>query len=153
MRKYFGVAAMVVFLLAFALAIWPGGRDMLESPLSSIPSLLIDHNDNETEIYVHGLSDFRFTNMSIHVSGDSAEYERFKEDAYFVYFNTSLQNFTFNVTVWNRHKHYYFNGSIEVAPPEAAPRIFTLFEEKKDRINIITLNSGNLPWKKLMERR
>ena len=33
-----------------------------------------------------------------------------------------------------------------------APLRLTLYQEKRDRINTYTLNSGNLPWKKLMER-
>jgi hypothetical protein len=63
-----------------------------------------------------------------------------------------MANFTLNVTVWNRNKEYTFNGSVQVAAPEDAPRLLTLYEEKRDRINTYTLNPGNLPWKKLMER-
>ena len=158
MRKYFGAAAVVVFLGALLLAFWQGGRDPFESPISSIPSILIDYNVNETaglnetEIFVKGFNDFKYTNMTLRVSDGNQTYERMKEDAYFIFYNTSLANFTINVTVWNHDREYTFNGSVQVAPPEEAPLRLTLYQEKRDRINTYTLNSGNLPWKKLMER-
>lgn len=157
MRKYFGAAAVAVFLLALGLAVLQGGKDPFESPVSSIPSILIDYNmqgvvANETELYVKGLNDYRYTNMTIRVAGGNQTFERTREGAYFIFFNTSLANFTINVTVWNKNKEYTFNGSVQIAPPEEAPRIFTLYEEKRDRIVTHVFNTGNLPWKKLMER-
>lgn len=157
MRKYFGAAAVAVFLLTLALAFWQGGKDPFVSPVSSIPSILIDYNinetgTNETEIFVKGLNDFRYTNMTIRVAGGNQRFERARDKAYFIYYNTSMANFTINITVWNRNKHYSFNGSVQVAPPDEAPRLLTLYEEKRDRISTYTLNTGNLPWKKLMER-
>ena len=157
MRKYFGAAAVAVFLVALALAVWQGGKDPFVSPVSSIPSLLIDHTINEagvneTEIYVHGLNDFRYTNMTVRITGENQTFERLREQAYFIYYNLSMANFTINVTVWNKNKEYTFNGSVQVAPPDEAPKVLTLYEEKKDRINTYTLNIGNLPWKRLMER-
>lgn len=152
MRKYFGAAAVAVFLVALALAFWQGGKDPFVSPVSSIPSILIDYNLNETEIYVKGLNDFRYTNMTVRVSGENQTLERFKEKAYFIFVNTTLYNFTINVTVWNKKKEYTFNGSVQIAPPDEAPRVLTLNEEKRDKLTTYTLNTGNLPWKKLMER-
>ncbi len=153
MRKYFGVAAGLVFLGAFALVIWgPGNTNLLESPFSSIPSILVDHSENQTAVYVHGLNDFKFTNMSIRISNNTRSYERTRNNTYFLYCETSDSDFIINVTVWNNHKQYAFNGSVQVAPPDEAPRILTLYEEKKDKTNTYTLDSGSLPWKKLMER-
>jgi len=151
MRKYFGAAAVAVFLVALALAVW-GGKDPTKSPVSSIPSLLIDYNLNETEIFIEGLDDFRYTNMTVRITGENQTFERFREQAYFIYYNLSMANFTINVTVWNKNKQYTFNGSVQVALPDEAPKVLTLYEEKKDRINTYTLNTGNLPWKRLMER-
>jgi len=152
MRKYFGAAAGVVFLLALAFAVWQGGKDPFVSPVSSIPSMLVDYNLNETEIYVKGFNDFRYTNMTVRVSGQNQSFERFKEHAYFIFYDTSLSNFTINITVWNKNKQYTFNGSVQVAHPDDEPMIMTLYEEKRDRINTYTLNTGNLPWRRLMER-
>jgi hypothetical protein len=152
MRKYFGAAAVAVFLMALALAFWQGGKDPFVSPVSSIPSMLVDYNLNETEIFIKGLNDFRYTNISVRISGENQSFERTRERAYFIFYNTSLANFTVNVTVWNRNKEYTFNGSVQVAPPDEAPKVLTLYEEKRDRINTYTLNGGNLPWKRLMER-
>ena len=157
MRKYFGAAAVLVFVMAIVLAVWQGGRDIFESPVASIPSILIDSNINEmgiyeTEIYIHGMNDFRYSNMTMRVTTGNDSFERTREDTYFMFFNTTAETFTVNVTVWNKNKHYAFTGSVQVAPPDEAPRLLTLFEEKRDRISTYTLNTGNLPWKKLMER-
>ena len=151
MRKYFGVAAVVVFLMALGLALW-GGRDIFESPVASIPSILIDRNDNETEIYVHGLNDFRYTNISLRVISDNETFERTREDTYFMFFNSSAENFTINITVWNKNKKYAFNASVLAASPGEDPKVMTLYEDRNDKIYTYTLNNGNLPWKRLMER-
>jgi fucose permease len=157
MRKYFGVAAVAVFILALGLAFYQGGNDPFVSPVSSIPSILIDYNlnetgANETEIFVKGLNDFRFTNMSLRVTTGNQTFERARDKAYFMFYNTSVANFTFNIIVWNKNKQYSFNGSLQVASPDEAPKLLTLYEEKRDRINTYVLNTANLPWKKLMER-
>lgn len=152
MRKYFGAAAVVVFGLAIALAVWGGGRDIFESPVSSIPSILIDHHKDETDIYVHGMNDFRYTNMSMLVTIGNTTYERTRPDGLFLYYNTSAENFTINITVWNKNKEYTFNGTVMVADPLDAPTLLTIYEAKKDKVNTMTLTAGNLPWKKFMER-
>lgn len=156
MRKYFGAAAILVFGLAITLAVWGGGRDIFESPVSSIPSILIDHHEDETEIYVHGMNDFRYTNMSLLVTVGNTTYERTRADALFIYYNISdnisEKRFTINITIWNKNKEYNFNGTIMVADPLEAPTLLTIYEAKKDKVNTITLTAGNLPWKKFMER-
>jgi hypothetical protein len=153
MRKYFGVAAVVVFLMAFALALWGGpNKGFLESPFSSIPTLHVDYSDNGTEIYIQGLNDFEYTNMSLHAANDTMSFGTTKNNAHILYYVTSMENFTMNITVWNGKKEYAFNGSIRVEPAEAWPKVLTLLEEKKDKIQTISINSASLPWKKLMER-
>ena len=157
MRKYFGAAAVVVFLLAIALAIWGGDRIITESPISSIPSLLIDYHqnenhENETEIYIHALNDFRFTNITLRVTNETTTEERSREDAYFMYYNTTDVNFTLNITVWNKNKQYCFNGSVQVADPAEAPKVLTLYEVTKTHVNDYVLTETSLPWKKFMER-
>lgn len=152
-RKYFGMAAGLVFVAAFVLAIWgPGNANFLESPFSSIPYILVDHSENRTEVYIHGLNDFKFTNISLRMYNENMSFERTRNDTFFLYCETTEPSFTLNVTVWNAKKEYVFNGTVQVAPPEEAPRILTLYEEKNDRTNTYTLDSSNLPWKKLMER-
>jgi hypothetical protein len=151
MRKYFGVAAVIVFLMALALALWGGVRDIFESPVASVPSILIDHKESETEIYVHGMNDFRYTNISLRVTIGNETFERSREDTYFMYFNSS-ENFTVNITVLNKNKKYSFNASVVVAAPEEVPKILTIYEEKNDKIYTYTLNNDNLPWKRLLER-
>lgn len=143
----------MVFGLAIALAVWGGGRDIFESPVSSIPSILIDHHQNETEIYVHGMNDFRYTDMNMLVTIGNTTYERTRTDALFLYYNTNTtENFTINITIWNKNKEYTFNGTVVPADPLDAPTLLTIYEAKKDKVNTISLTAGNLPWKKFMER-
>jgi hypothetical protein len=152
LRKVFGVAAGLVFLVCIILAAWRGGQNPFESPISSIPSLLIDYAYNETEIFVHGLNDFRYTNLSITISNGTNITERSRENSYFIYTTAGFQNFTLNITVMNKKKEYTFNGTIQIAPIEHPAALLTLYEEKKDRINTYDLSQSNLPWRKMMER-
>ncbi|MGQ9583168.1 MAG: hypothetical protein ACUVV6_06610 [Thermoplasmatota archaeon] len=152
MRRYFGAAAAVTFVLCLVLALFGGRRDTLESPVSSLPSLVIDQYQNETEVFVHGLGDFRFTKMTIWVSDGKTETVREKEGTYYTYLNTSLSNFTLNVTVWNKNKEYMFRGGVRVADPDEAPTRLVIYEERKDGVTTHVLQAGNLPWKRIMER-
>jgi len=152
MRKFFGVAAGLVFLVCIIMAAWRGGQNPFESPVSSIPSVLIDYAYNETEIYVHGLNDFRYTNLTIIISNGTNITERNRENSYFIFTTATHQNFTLNISVINKKKAYAFNGTFQIAPPERPSALLTLYEEKKDRINSYDLSLSNLPWRKMMER-
>ena len=155
MRRYFGIAAVIVFLLAFALALWGGpDKNLFESPFSSIPSILVDYTDNGTEVYVHGLNDFKYTSISLVASCGNDTQERTRENGYFLYYvaNASWPEMSLNITVWNVNKEYRFNGTIKVAQPEEAPTLLTIYEAAHGKINTYTLTTTNLPWKKLMER-
>jgi hypothetical protein len=157
MRKYFGAAAVVVFLLAIVLAVWQGGRDIFKSPVASIPYLLIDYNSNETgiyetELYIHGMNDFRYSNISMRVTIENMSSERTRKDTYFMFFNTTAKNFTVNITVWNKDKGYSFNASFQAATDQEAPKLLTLYEDRGDKIYPYMLDNSNLPWKRLMER-
>ena len=157
MRKYFGVAAVVVFLLAIVLAVWQGGRDIFVSPVASVPSILIDYNFNETgfyetEIYIHGMNDFRYSNISMRWTNKTESLERTREDTYFMFFNTPSENFTVNITVWNKDKGYSFNASFQAATDQEAPKLLTLYENRDDKIFTYILDDTNRPWKRLMER-
>jgi hypothetical protein len=157
MRKYFGVAAVVVFLLAIVLAVWHPGRDIFESPVASIPSILIDYNINETgfcetEIYIHGMNDFRYSNISMRVTTHNDSFERTREDTYYIFCSTTAENFTVNVTVWNKNRGYSFNASFQVSNTTEATKLLTLYENRNDKIFTYILDDSNLPWKRVMER-
>ncbi|MEM2869607.1 MAG: hypothetical protein QW379_04185 [Thermoplasmata archaeon] len=152
MRKYFGAAAALTFFLCLILAFFGGSRNIFESPISSLPSLLIDHYDNQTEVYVHGLNEFRYTNMTVWVSDGTTEFMRYRENTYFIYLNTTLTNFTLNVTVWNKKKAYVFQADIRVADPEEFPAHLFIYEKEDGDGTMHVLQKSNLPWKKVMER-
>lgn len=152
MRKYFGAAAVLVFVMAIVLAVWQGGRDIFELPVASIPSILIDYNNDETEIYVHGMNDFRYSNISMRVIIDNTTIERTREDTLFMFYNSSAKDLIVNITVWNKNKAYSFNASIQKASQEEAPTLLKIYEDRDNRIFTYTLDDGMLPWKRLMER-
>ncbi len=152
MRKYFGAAAAVIFVLCFLMAIFGGRRSAFESPMSSLPSIVVDHFQNETEIYVHGLTEFRFTNMTIWLSDGETEILRHRENTYFIFLNTSLTHFSLNVSVWSKNKMYGFRADVRVADPDEAPTLLLLHEERGDSVTTHALQKGNLPWKRIMER-
>jgi len=152
MRKYFGAAAVVVFVMAIVLAVWGGNRNLFESPVASIPSILIDYNNNETEIYIHGMNDYRYTNISMRVTVGNESHERSREDTYFMFYNSTAENFTVNITVWNKNRGYSFNASFQVAHPDEAPKLLSFYENRNEKIYPYILDNTKLPWKRLMER-
>ena len=152
MRKYFGAAAAVVFILAIVLAVWQGGRDIFKSPVASIPSVLVDSNNDQTEILIHGMNDFKYTNMTIRVTTGNDSFEQTRNDTYFMDFMTPNDTFTVNVTVWNKDRGYSFNASFQVTSPTEATRLLTLYENRNDKIYTYILDDTKLPWKRLMER-
>jgi len=152
MRKYFGAAAVAVFMMAIILALWGSNRDMLESPVASIPQILIDYNDDQTDIYVHGMYDYKYTNITMQIFVGDETFERSRENVYSLNYNTSADEFGVNITVWNKKKAYSFNATIKKASPDEAPKLLTLIEHRDNRIYSYTLDNTNLPWKRLMER-
>ena len=40
----------------------------------------------------------------------------------------------------------------KVAHPEEAPKLLTFYEDRNGKIYPVTLDSTNMPWKRLMER-
>jgi hypothetical protein len=157
MRKYFGAAAVAVFLLAIALALWGGGRDWRDSPVASIPSILIDFNEeqNQTEILVHGMNDFKYTNITMKITNGTNEsdiFERTRDHTYYMSCSTTAEMFTLNITVWNKNKGYAFNATVQKASAEEAPTLLTLNEDRNGKIYPVALDTTKLPWKRLMER-
>ena len=146
-------------MICFILAAWRGGQSPLgESPISSIPAVLIDYANNETEIFVHGLGDFRYTNLTIRISNEkekdneSRVQERSKESSLFIFHSTRWDNFTLNISVVNKNKQYAFNCTLQIAPPEQPSAVMTIYQDKAGRVTTYVLSPTGLPWKKMLER-
>ncbi len=101
----------VVLLLCFFIGCTNGPK----SPLSTIPMVLIDHVEEteETKVYVHGIDDTLFSNITIQINEKSLM-ENF---TYELHMPTSLKKFVLNVSVWDEEKEYIYTGN------------FTLFSE------------------------
>lgn len=101
----------VVLLLCFFIGCTNGPK----SPLSTIPTILIDHVEEteETKVYVQGIDDTLFSNITIQINEKSVM-ENF---TYELHMPTLLKKFVLNVSVWDEDKDYAYTGN------------FTLFSE------------------------
>jgi len=104
----------VVILLTFFI----GCSEGPESPLSTIPTILIDHVEKtkETKVFVHGIDDTLFSNITIQINNETI-CENF---TYELHYFTSLNKFILNISVWYEEKLYEYSGN------------FTVFEDKDE---------------------
>jgi hypothetical protein len=80
------------------------------SPLSSLPTILIDHitDVDETKIFVQGIDNTLYGNITIQINNDTIQ-ENF---TYSLHSSTDLHHFFLNVTVWYKLKEYEYRGNI-----------------------------------------
>ncbi|UCG68225.1 MAG: hypothetical protein JSV09_10405 [Thermoplasmata archaeon] len=105
-RKYLGLS--IILFLAFFL----GCVDAPKSPVSKIPTILIDHIEEteETKVFVHGIENHLFSNITIEIN-DVRVTENF---TYELHAASHLHKFMLNVTVWEEKKEYEYRGNFTV---------------------------------------
>lgn len=113
MQNKISILGILIFFFIMA-----GCTDGPPSPLSTIPTILVDHIEEteETKVYVHGLDDTFYGNITIQLNNVTA-HENF---TYGLHSSTNLHKFILNVTVWYELKEYEYNGN------------FTLLEENNE---------------------
>ncbi|MCK4717155.1 MAG: hypothetical protein KAT70_00690, partial [Thermoplasmata archaeon] len=90
------------------------------TPITKTPVLLIDHADNATKIYVIGIEDTRYNNITINITGvNSTEVDPYWNSTVtntFVWSATlsnATTNFTLSTEVWYRGYSYALNATVE----------------------------------------
>jgi hypothetical protein len=98
--------------IVLLLSLFVGCTNGPESPLSTIPMILIDHIEEtkETKIFVHGIEDTLFSNITIQINEDTST-ENF---TYELHMSTSLEKFMLNVSIWDEEKQYEYIGNFTV---------------------------------------
>ncbi|UCF08025.1 MAG: hypothetical protein JSW28_10360 [Thermoplasmata archaeon] len=137
--KAFGTG--LVLLLCF----FAGCTNGPPSPLSSIPMLLIDHieENKETKVYVHGLDDYRFSNITIQINNVTAT-ENF---TYALHLTTILDRFILNVSVWDDLKQYEYAANLTILTEDNEITLQIEDERHDDTIE------RSLPYTLIMERK
>jgi hypothetical protein len=105
-RKYLSLG--IILLLTF----FPGCVDPPKSPVSKIPTILIDHIDEteEIKVYVHGIENHLFSNITIQINNASVT-ENF---TYALHIASHLHDFVLNVSVWEEDKEYEYTGNFSI---------------------------------------
>jgi hypothetical protein len=108
MRRKLSSVGIVLFLVLVAGCI--GGPD---SPLSTIPTILIDHIEDtqETKVYVQGIENTLFGNITIQINDGTLR----ENHTYSLHMSTKLNKFALNVTVWFKLKEYQYTGNITIS--------------------------------------
>ena len=140
MQKKISSLGILVFLIMLS-----GCTEGPSSPLSSLPTILIDHieDTDETKIYVHGIDDTLYENITIQINNNTVR-ENF---TYELHTSTDLQHFFLNVTVWYELKEYDYRGNITVIE-EKNDISFEIMDERRD--NPINRDA---PYTIIMERK
>lgn len=135
------LALGVVCFLCFV----PGCLESPSSPVSSIPMILVDHiqETEETKVYVQGLDDHRFSNITIQINGLNVT----ENLTYALHLSTSLTEFALNVTVWDEIKEYEYRGNLSILREDDQ---VTLQIEDQKHDDII---ERSLPYTTIMERK
>jgi hypothetical protein len=140
MQKNLSFISIIVFLVMLA-----GCTGGPPSPLSSIPTILIDHIEDteETKIYVHGIDDTLYGNITIQINNET----KLENFTYSLQTNTVLNKFFLNVTVWYKMKEYEYNGNLTLVE-EDGDTSFDIVDDRHD--NPINRNA---PYTIIMERK
>jgi hypothetical protein len=105
MQRELSSIGIVLFLVLIA-----GCIEGPDSPLSTIPTILIDHIEDtqETKVYVQGIENTLFGNITMQINNETAQ----ENNTYSLHISTELRKFTLNVTVWFKLKEYEYSGNI-----------------------------------------
>lgn len=130
--------------LVLLISVFAGCTDP-SSPISKIPTILIDHIEEtgETKVYVHGIDDYRFANITIQINKASTT-ENF---TYELHISTYLLKFMLIAYVWDEEKHYEYIANITVLNDDDQLKLEiedTQHEEPVER---------SLPYTIIMERK
>ncbi len=135
----------VLFSTVLLVSLFAGCDNPPESPISTIPKILIDHIEEteEIKVFVHGIDDHLFSNISIQID----EVRITENFTYELHASTLQENFELMVSVWDKQKHYEYSSNI------------TVFEDD-DEIKMEVLGTDNnepteksFPYTIIMERK
>lgn len=140
MQRELSSVGMVLFLVLVA-----GCIEGPDSPLSTIPTILIDYIEDteETKIFVQGIENTRYGNITIQVNNETIR----ENDTYSLHMSTKIHKFALNVSVWFKLKEYEYTGNITVVEKDEQ---ISLEIEDTDHDNPI---KRSLPYTKIMERK
>ena len=130
----------IIFMCTFSGCVEPP-----PSPLSSIPRILLDHIEEteETKVYVHGLDDHLFSNITIEIN-DATITENY---TYSLHLTTKLEEFALNVSVWDKLKEYEYIGNMTLLSDEDQIMLHIDDERRDDPIG------RSMPYTIIMERK
>lgn len=110
-----GYIIVAVLLISTALA---GCSEPPSPPVSEIPKIVIDneHNpedNNSTIIFVHGMDEIRYNNISIYINKTRV---MFREDTFCTEYKTNLTHFNLTIDICLDEKKYNYNASYKMSP-------------------------------------
>lgn len=138
-RKYLGLS--IVLLLSFFIGCIEGPT----SPISTIPRILIDHIEDtgETKIFVCGIEDHLYSNITIEISEESV----FENFTYELHMSTRRETFLLNVSVWDEQKQYEYSGNIAIVTDNDQIQLEITDDRHKEPIE------KSFPYTIIMERK
>ncbi len=140
MQRELSSISIVLFLVLVA-----GCIEGPDSPLSTIPTILINHVEEteETKIFIQGIENTFFGNITIQINNETVR----ENNTYSLHHATDLTRFVLNVTVWFKLKEYEYHGNISLLEEDGELEL-EIEDERHD--NPI---KRSLPYTFIMERK
>ncbi len=116
MQRELSSIGIVLFL------VWAAGCiEGPDSPLSTIPTVLIDHveDSGETKVFIQGIENTLFGNITIQINNETVS----ENNTYSLHLSTGLSKFALNVTVWFKLKEYEYHGNITLLEEDGDPEL------------------------------
>lgn len=128
-RMKSGYIIVAVILISVTLA---GCSEPPSSPVSEMPKVVIDNEgkpqqQNSTIIFIHGMDEVRYSNISLHINSEEV---LFKNETFCAEYRTNLTEFNLTVDIWFEKTWYNFNATLNMS-------------EKKDVAYKITYYDGD----------
>ena len=120
-----------------------------QSPLISIPELIIDYDDNETKLWVKG-SVYNYKYNEINITIVDLYYDKritvSEKNTYCTSSKTNFTNFDINITVITKENYYTYNCSVKVGKNSIYEPIFIIIEEPHIKNKEYRIYDKDLPF-------
>ena len=154
LKKIFMVSVIIVLVLLIIITPRFIGRDQ---GIAAVPELLVDHVENQTKVYVKGIGDYRYPNITIQIiyPGPSGPVELLQRDTFTYFSNVSISDnltkeFDLNVSLYVGKLEYQYNCSISIVMDDIDPSK-TMMEIREKDGDLVTRREDQV-YKKLLER-
>lgn len=148
-RSFALLTASVLVAMAFMGCLRPDPN--FNSPITTWPKISVDFVDNVTKVYVKGLNDYRYENITMREFHGNLSYMNSSEThTYVMYRSFKQREFILNITVWDKQtdkvKIFTFEGNFTVHPAGEPTIVVQIsYVNQEGALKVEKLKENDLP--------